>query len=57
MGDHSRSGSRSPLKLRKLTLRVLGHDELGQVVGGLRDAVIVKSGHPNGRDLSRNCLG
>lgn len=45
-----------PLKLRKQHLRVLGGDQLDQVVGGIGIPEPAKA-HPNGREFSRNCLG
>lgn len=54
MGEHKSSRARSPLKLKKQSLRVLGWDELGQVVGGVRDAVVIRD-FANGRNGSRFC--
>lgn len=55
MGEHKSSRARPPLKLKKQSLRVLGWDELGQVVGGVRHRVI-KGEIVNGRDFSNYCL-
>lgn len=58
MGRNGTSEPRRRLKLRRQVLRVLAQGELEQVVGGVRDVIRPpRSDHPQGRDLSRNCLG
>ena len=56
MRDQKPRRPHPPLKLRKQHLRVLGVDELDQVVGGGGHPP-PKNARPNGRDESRNCLG
>jgi hypothetical protein len=49
MDDQKRGRGRLPLRLKRESLRVLGWDELGQVIGGVHDAQLRQCGRGNSR--------
>ena len=56
MGDMRTTRLRRPLALRTQTLRVLGYDDLGQVVGGVTDGDHLQVRKTEQRCPTRRCL-